>query len=143
MLRNVAAVAFGLSLCGAAPSIADDWDDVATWMLVLKTRDGAIAIAPTTYDKADECNAATEAIAKAPGFLFDARCYPASMSDASIASFTAKREAEDAEFEQLMQDLPALKAEREAIKAVPVEKRTKVQMDRLTEIDRRLSRIIE
>ncbi|MGO4843207.1 hypothetical protein AB4144_64130, partial [Rhizobiaceae sp. 2RAB30] len=74
-------------------------------------------------------------------------CLPARMTAAYLAAFAAKREAEEAGFlakiEQLERDRPALETEQKEIEAVPIEKRTKDQMDRLKVIERRLSGWIE
>lgn len=143
-MKNFAAtalVACGLALSSAGATIAADQNDVAAWMLVVTPREGVSMIAPTTYQTPYECAAVASTMSDISGFR--GHCIPAKMTEAFVADYTAKKEAEDAAFEQLARDLPALKAEREAIEAVSIEKRTKAQMDRLEEIRQRLSGIIE
>lgn len=133
-------VAFCALAAGCMAANAEPPDQVSSWMLVLSTP-SAVVVAPTTYDTHDECLALLEVVSDGSPFL--GRCIPAHLSSAAVEAFVAKRTQAEAEYaakaEQLARDRPSLEAEKQQIETVPVEKRTKAQMDRLTEIERRLS----
>nr|DAH84805.1 MAG TPA: hypothetical protein [Caudoviricetes sp.] len=131
-------VVFCMLVAGCMAADAEAPDQVSSWMLVLSTPN-AVVVAPTTYDTHDECLALLEVATSGSPFL--GQCIPARLSPTAVEAFVAKRTQAEAEYaekaEQLARDRPSLEAEKQQIELVPVEKRTKAQMDRLTQIQRR------